>query len=246
MCPPSLAWYSSDSIQQTFSGSQRGTVTASRPPGLSTRISSSIARSSCGHVFEDLRGDHEVEGAVVVRQVQRVALDGLGLGRRRRLALVLHGLQDRVDVVEVLGTLVERDDVRAAPERLERVPARAAAHVDHRRCPRRRRAGRSRRSACLGTRFMARSYTETVCAATDSQLKTSTARRRPAAPSRRSSSGESSSSPSTLVRSSTSPGATSRAHSPSVPTTSGSAPARLATIGVPLAMASTAGSEKPS
>ena len=54
------------------------------------------------------------------------------------------------------------------------------------------------------------------------------------------------SSPSTAVSSSTSAGLTSRAHWPSGPTTSGSAPARLATIGVPLAIASTAGSEKPS
>src|SRR5882757_7467912 len=148
-----------------------------------------------GNVFEDLRGDHAVEGAVDPWQVECVALDRLRLGRRGRLPLLLHCLQDRVDVVEPLAVLVEGHPVGAA---------------------------------------------------TDSQLNTSTARRRPAAPRRRNSIGESSSSPSTAVRSSTCPGRTNRAHSPSVPTTSGSAPARLATIGVPLAIASTAGSENPS
>ncbi len=47
------------------------------------------------------------------------------------LALVLHRLHDLVDVVEIGGVLVERDDVRAAAVGLETVPARAAAHVDH-------------------------------------------------------------------------------------------------------------------
>ena len=47
------------------------------------------------------------------------------------LALVLHRLQDLVDVVEVGGVLVERDDVGATPVGLEGVPACAAAHVDH-------------------------------------------------------------------------------------------------------------------
>src|SRR6202044_3250236 len=82
--------------------------------------------------------------------------------------------------------------------------------------------------------------------ATDSQLNTSTARRRPAAPSRLSSPGESSNSPITRTSSAASAGRTSLAQSPSGPSTSGNAPARLATIGVPLAIASTAGSEKPS
>ena len=48
MCPPSLAWYSSDSAQQIRSGPYRGTVTATRPPGLSTRAISAIAVTSSG------------------------------------------------------------------------------------------------------------------------------------------------------------------------------------------------------
>ncbi len=48
--PPSTlgAWYSSESFQQTTSGSQAGTVMAMVPPGLSTRASSAAARSSSG------------------------------------------------------------------------------------------------------------------------------------------------------------------------------------------------------
>ena len=48
--PPSTngAWYSSDSAQQTFSGSQAGTVMAMVPPGRSTRVSSSRAARSSG------------------------------------------------------------------------------------------------------------------------------------------------------------------------------------------------------
>ena len=42
------AWYSSDSAQQTFSGSQAGTVMAMVPPGRSTRVSSSSAARSSG------------------------------------------------------------------------------------------------------------------------------------------------------------------------------------------------------
>jgi hypothetical protein len=84
-----------------------------------------------GDVLEDLRRDDAVENAVRVRQLERIALYGLGPGRRGHLTLCLHRLQDLVDVVEVGGVLVECDDVRAALVRLEAVPARAAAHIDH-------------------------------------------------------------------------------------------------------------------
>ena len=46
--PPATSWYSRESAQQTRSGSRRGTETASRPPGRSTRTSSSIAAPSSG------------------------------------------------------------------------------------------------------------------------------------------------------------------------------------------------------
>ena len=90
-----------------------------------------MARSSSRDMLEDLGGDHAVEGAVGVWQVESIALDRLGLAPMRRLALLLHRLQDLVDVVEIGGALVEGDDVGAAPVRLEGVPARAAADVDH-------------------------------------------------------------------------------------------------------------------
>ena len=82
-------------------------------------------------MLEDLRCDDAVESAVGVRQFECIALDRLGPRRLGHLALVLHRLQDLVDVVEVGGVLVEPDDVGAAPVGLEGVPARAAAHVDH-------------------------------------------------------------------------------------------------------------------
>src|SRR5690606_31554745 len=103
--------------------------------------------------------------------------------------------------------LVESDHIGATPERLERVAAGAAADVDH--------LGTGAdtepvevHGQHVATLSQALSYTATVCAATDSQLKTSSARRRPLSPSRRSSRGESSSSPSTAVSSVTSAGVT--------------------------------------
>ena len=89
-----------------------------------------------------------------------------------------------VDVVELGGVLVEGDDVGAAPVRLEAVPARAAADVDH------LGAGTDAEpvevdgqhgSPLPGVVASRRSRNgpfvdATVCAATDSQLNTSTAR----------------------------------------------------------------------
>ena len=178
MWPPSLAWYSSDSAQQTFSGSQRGTVIASAATGFEHPDEFGDRPVVLGHVLEDLRGDDAVESAVGVGQVQRIALDRLALRRCGRLALLLHRLQDLVDVVEIGDVLVEADDIGAAPVCLEGVPARAAADVDH------LRAGTDTEPVEVdgqhfATRSQARSYTATVCAATDSQLNTSSARRRP-------------------------------------------------------------------
>ena len=49
--------------------------------------------------------------------------------RGRRLTLLGHRLQDRVDVVEIRCVLVESDDVGAAAECFEGVPAGSAADV---------------------------------------------------------------------------------------------------------------------
>ena len=82
-------------------------------------------------MLEDLRRDHTLETAVGVGQVEGVALDHLGPRRCGHLTLVLHRLQDLVDVVEVGGILVERDDVGPTAVGLEGMPACAAAHIDH-------------------------------------------------------------------------------------------------------------------
>src|SRR6266571_5079973 len=49
------------------------------------------------------------------------------LGRCGHLTLVLHRLEDLVDVIQVGCVLVECDDVCAPPECLERMPASTAA-----------------------------------------------------------------------------------------------------------------------
>ena len=51
---------------------------------------------------------------------------GLGAG----LAGLAHGGEQAADVLELGGGVVEGDHLGAAPERLERVPARPAAHVE--------------------------------------------------------------------------------------------------------------------
>src|SRR6478752_5258715 len=147
-------------------------------------------------VLEDLGGDDTVERAVGVGQIKSITLDHFAFRRGGRLTLLLHRLQDLVDIVEIRDVLVEADHVGAAPERFEGMTARAAADVDH--------LGSGADPEAVevhgqhvATLSRARSYTATVCAATDSQLNTSSARRRPLSPSLRSSIGESSSSPST-------------------------------------------------
>ena len=86
-------------------------------------------------------------------------------------------------------------------------------------------------------------YSATVALATACQAKRSATLASAACDSRSRSAGESCSSRRAAHSSSASPGVTSSAASP---VTSGSAPVRLATSGVPEAMCSTAGSEKPS
>ena len=70
-------------------------------------------------------------------------------GSRAGLARVAHGGEQAADVLELGGRVVEGDDPGAAPERLERVPARPAAHVEQQVALAARRAGRSGRSARL-------------------------------------------------------------------------------------------------
>ncbi|GAA3305450.1 hypothetical protein GCM10020295_59190 [Streptomyces cinereospinus] len=78
------------------------------------------------------------------------------------------------------------------------------------------------------------------------QVKCRSTRSRPAAPSRARSSASPSSRLSPAASAPASPGGTARHVSPSRPATSGIAPPVVATSGVPVAMASAAGSEKPS
>lgn len=81
-------------------------------------------------VLENLRRDDAVECLVGVGQLERVTDDHRGRRAGRRLAAVGHRAQDGVDRTQFGLVLVEGDDVGAAPVGLERVPARAAAHVD--------------------------------------------------------------------------------------------------------------------
>ena len=64
------------------------------------------------------------------RQRERVAVDLAARERRRHLAGLDHRADDVPDVVAARRVVVERDDGRAAPHGLERVPPAAAAHVE--------------------------------------------------------------------------------------------------------------------
>src|SRR5689334_9700960 len=123
MWPPSLAWYSSDSAQHSRSDGHRAT-------GFENADELGDRLAVLGHVLEDLGSDDTVECAVGERQLERITLDRLGSRRRGCLALLLHRLQDFVDVVQVACVLVEGDDVGTAPERLEGVPTLPAADID--------------------------------------------------------------------------------------------------------------------
>ena len=89
-------------------------------------------------------------------------------------------------------------------------------------------------------------YCSTVFTAVCLHDQWSTTRWRPRAPMVSRRSGSSSAQRSLAASASLLPGSTSMAVSPSLPTTSGMAPPVVATSGVPHAMASMAGSEKPS
>ena len=101
-CPPTAAgaWYSSDSIQLIFSGSQLGTVAAKAPPGPQHADDLGERAGVVGDVLEHLGRDHGVEAAVGERQPRGVAAqhadarpggDLAGLDHRReRVARAAH------------------------------------------------------------------------------------------------------------------------------------------------------------
>src|SRR3546814_11659686 len=70
-----------------------------------------------------LRRDDPIEGGVGKRELQRVAVDGGGQrpGCRPSLAARWHGGEEPGDVLQLSGGVVERNDARAAAERLEGV-----------------------------------------------------------------------------------------------------------------------------
>ena len=79
-------------------------------------------------MFEDLGGDHHVEGAVRIGQRQCVTHDNLGLGRGR--CLTGDCLQHGVDLGQLLGILVEGDHVGATSVGLVAVPAGSGADIN--------------------------------------------------------------------------------------------------------------------
>src|SRR5215470_8549336 len=209
------------------------------------------------NVFQHLRGDHPVEGAVAERHGRGIAAHRPRPGRLRRLPGRCHGRGHAADPAQLTVIGVEGDHLRAAPEGLESVPPGAAAEIEHAVAgldgeaaeidgqqgsapftPVRPTGARAARRAAI-----ARWYSVTVARATAGQANRSWTRCQAAWPSRAHRSGESSRSRSAAASSSGSPGATCTAVSP---TTSGSAPVRLTISGVPDAMCSTAGSENPS
>ena len=82
-------------------------------------------------VLQHLGGHDPVELPVGERQGERVALLHVGLGTRRHLAGLAHRGEPLAHGRELVGVLVEGDDVGTALVHLERVAAGAAAHVEH-------------------------------------------------------------------------------------------------------------------
>ena len=137
------------SAQQTRSGQRVGTVTAMRPPGRSTRTSSAIAPLVGPDVLEHLRRDDAVEGARRGTAGASASPLTVAAGRVRAAISPASSIAPTTPRTSLSSPLVvvERDDRRAAPHRLERVPAAAAAHVEQAVRRRAGRADRSRRSA---------------------------------------------------------------------------------------------------
>ena len=115
----------------TISGSQRGTrdgegaAGAEHPDQLLDRVDVGV------DVLEHLGRDDPVELAVGEGQRERVALLHVGLGARGHLAGVAHRGEPLAHGRQLVGVLVEGDDVGAALVHLEGVAAGAAAHVEH-------------------------------------------------------------------------------------------------------------------
>ena len=116
---------------RSTSGSQRGTVTATVPPGRSTRTSSAIAWMSAGMCSRISAATIRSNSPSANGSDERVALLDVGLGARGHLAGLLHRAEHVAHGGELVGVLVEGDHVGAAAVHLEGVPAGAAAQVEH-------------------------------------------------------------------------------------------------------------------
>jgi hypothetical protein len=81
-------------------------------------------------VLEHLGRDDPVERAVGEGHGERVAPNDRAERLARRLALLVHGPQDGGGPQELVVVAVERHDVGAAPEGLERVAPAAAPQVE--------------------------------------------------------------------------------------------------------------------
>ena len=125
---PPLAWYSSDSAPNRSAPARSGHVTATRPPSLSTRKISAIAVASSGMCSST--SDAMTRSTLASGKGRQVAPDDLVASAGRRLA----GLGDRTQPAlrrRHLGQPpVDGDHRRAPAHGLEGVPALAAAEVE--------------------------------------------------------------------------------------------------------------------
>src|SRR5579863_3168106 len=206
------------------------------------------------YVLQDLGRDHPVERPVAERHRPSVPRDRCRSGFRVGLARLPHRPEHAPDTGELIGIEVKRHHIRATPVHLERMPPAPAPQVQHplprpdRKPPEVHGQHDAPAPACPAIPAASRSliasrYAATVARATAGQANRSPTRRSARSASAARSAGSSCSRRSTAASSSLSAGVTRTAASP---VTSGSAPQRLATSGVPDAMCSTAGSENPS
>ena len=206
-----------------------------------------------GDVLEHLGRDHPVERAVGERHRGGVPGHRPACRPRRRLAGLVHRGEHGGDLVELVQVAVQRDHVRAAPQRLERVPpapqprsSTRVARPDHGQAGRSRPVSRGAPAPCRlrRARRSPRGTAATVARATADQANRSWTRRSAAAPSRSRSAGLSQQPAQRggellgVARLDQHGGVAGR---PRAARRSG-----CATSGVPEAMCSTAGSEKPS
>ncbi len=83
-----------------------------------------------GHVLEHLGGDDVVERVVGEGQTAGVAVGRDADSARAAFACCLHGGEETCDVLQLGRRVVERNDARSSPERLEGVPSEPAAKVE--------------------------------------------------------------------------------------------------------------------